>query len=195
MQEKELIKLAREGDTKAYADLIENYTNLVSRIARRYFLIGGEMDDLVQEGLIGLCGAIKTYNLSSDVAFKSFAYLCINNAIKTVLTKSNRQKNSMLNNYLSVDEQNEDEDSWAVILISDELSPEDEMIKKQKIKAIVKEINNILDTKQKIIFNMYLNNYKYTEIASSIGKDVKYIDNTLTQIKKKLAHLKEKEDL
>lgn len=195
MDEKKIIEKAKKGDEQAFNELAVIYKPYIQRISRRYFLIGGDMEDILQEGLIGMYKAVMSYDLDSKVAFKTFAYLCINSQIKTCISQSNRKGNKALNNSVSVDNEMEDEDAWAVILISDELSPEEELIKRQKVKEIIKEMNQVLKPIQKQILKLYFNNYSYVEIAKVIGKDTKFVDNNLTQIKKKLAHLKENEEL
>ena len=193
--ENELVRKAKQGDDEAFNQLAIIYKPYISLISRRYFLIGGDSEDIFQEGLIGLYKAVMSFKEEENVTFKTFALLCINRAIKTSITKSNRQRNKALNDSVSVDMEMEDEDAWAVLLISDELSPEDELMKKQKIKYVFDEVNKVLNDKQKAILKMYLLNKSYAEMAKSVGRDVKFVDNTLTQIKKKLAYIKEKEDL
>lgn len=195
LSENELVRKAKQGDDEAFNQLATIYKPYISLISRRYFLIGGDSEDIFQEGLIGMYKAVMSYKEDENVSFKTFALLCINRAIKTSITKSNRQRNKALNESISVDMEMEDEDAWAILLISDELSAEEELIKKQKIKFVFQEMNKVLNDTQKQILKMYLLNKKYAEIAEKIGKDVKYVDNALTQIKKKLAYIKEKEDL
>lgn len=191
----ELVRKAKQGDEDAFNKLAQIYKPYINLISRRYFLIGGDTEDIVQEGLIGMYKAVLSFKEEENVTFKTFALLCINRAIKTIITKQNRQRNKALNESISVDMEMEDEDAWAVLLISDELSAEEELIKKQKIKFVLSEMNKTLNDTQKQVLKMYLINKTYAEIAQIMGKDVKFVDNTLMQIKRKLAYIKEKEDL
>ena len=195
MEENELVKRAKLGDNEAFTELAQKYKSYIQLISRRYFLIGGEQEDIYQEGLIGMHKAVMTFKEDENVSFKTFATLCISSAIKTSITKSNTKRNRALNDSISVDTEMEDEDAWAVILVSEELSPEDELIKKQQMKYIIAEMNKKLNNSQKQVFKLYLQNKSYAEIAQIVGRDTKYVDNTLTQIRKKLAYLKESADL
>ena len=189
-EEIKLVKKAKMGDQDAFFQLTKIYKPYISSIARRFFLIGGDVEDIYQEGLFGMYKAVLSYNESENTSFKTFAINCISNSIKTCVTKDNRQKNQALNTSISVDVDMEDEDAWAYILISKELSPEQELIKRQQVKYIIDEIKARLKDSQKEVLKLYLMNKSYAEIAEKIGKDTKYVDNTLTQIKKKLAPLK-----
>ena len=195
MQENELVKRAKLGDDEAFTQLAQMYKPYIQLISRRYFLIGGEQEDIYQEGLIGMYKAVMTFKEEEKVSFKTFATLCIASAIKTSITKSNTKRNRALNDSISVDTEMEDEDAWAVILTSDELNPEDELIKKQQMKYLIAEMNKKLKDSQKLVFKYFLENKSYQEIAQIVGRDTKYVDNTLTQIRKKLAYLKESVDL
>ena len=103
--ENNLIKLARGGDQEATNELIENYKGLVNSIARRYFIVGGETEDLIQEGMIGLFNAIQSYDETSEASFKTFANLLIKRKVQSAIKSANRQKNKMLNQYITVNNQ------------------------------------------------------------------------------------------
>ena len=189
-EEIKLVKKAKMGDQDAFLQLSKMYKPYISAMSRRFFLLGGDLDDIIIEGQFGLFNAVLSYDEKKNITFKTFAINCINNAIKTCVTKDNRQKNRILNNAITIDVDTEDEDAWVYILISDELSPEQELIKRQQIKYIIDEIKVRLNDSQKKVLKLYLEDKSYAEIAKLIGKDTKYVDNTLTQIKKKLASLK-----
>lgn len=206
VDEKLLVRKAKAGDNEAFNQLYELYKPYIQSISRKYYLIGGDSEDVFQVGLLGMYKAVMTYKEEEGASFKTFADLCIKSEIKTNIAKQKNQKNKPLNESVSVDGEKEDEDAWAFVLISDELSPEEELIKKQAIKKIVAELKRTLKPLQKRVLMLYLENKPYSEIATAISDDekflgksqeqiLKYVDNTLTQIKKKMLQFKEREDL
>ena len=191
MEEKELVKRAKNNDSEALETLFAKYNSLINRISRRYYLVGGESEDLAQEGYIGLFNAILNFNEESGVSFKTFAVNCIDKKIKTAITQANRQKNKPLNGYTTIIDDIEDGDEEGYIVISNELTPEEKVIDKQKFTIIKGEINKLLNSEQKKVLIMYLNGDSYTDIASKMDTNVKKIYNIIFQIKKKLQFLKE----
>jgi len=190
MEEKELVKRAKKNDNEALGALFEKYNSLINRISRRYYLVGGESEDLVQEGYIGLFNAILSFDENVDVTFKTFATNCIDRKIKTAITQANRQKNKPLNGYTAIIDDIDDGDEEGYIVISNELTPEEKVIDKQKFSIIKAEINKVLTAEQKKVLVMYLNGDSYSEIAIKMGTNVKKVYNTIFQIKKKLQFLK-----
>lgn len=191
MDEKELVRRAKANDNEALSAIFEKYNSLINRIARRYYLVGGESEDLVQEGYIGLFNAILSFNESEDVTFKTFASGCIDRKIKSAITQANRQKNKPLNGYMTIIDDNDDENEEGYIVISNELTPEERVIDKQKISMIKTEINRVLTMEQKKILSMYLNGDSYSDIATQMNTNVKKVYNTIFQIKKKLQFIKD----
>lgn len=191
MEEKELVKRAKNNDSEALGALFEKYNSLINRISRRYYLVGGESEDLVQEGYIGLFNAILSFDENVDVTFKTFATNCIDRKIKTAITQANRQKNKPLNGYTTIIDDIEDGDEEGYIVISNELTPEEKIIDKQKFSIIKTEINKVLTAEQKKVLVMYLNGDSYSEIAIKMETNVKKVYNTIFQIKKKLQFLKD----
>ncbi len=201
MTEDEVVLKAQKGDNEATNEILTRYKHLVSAICKRYFLINAENDDLVQEGMIGLFSAVRTYKPSLDVPFKKYAKVCITRQIMDALKANNRQKNQMLNAYFSInnqgkiilstldDEQDED-NSAGFFLVASNLTPEESLIFHEKLKEFNKQINKELSDMEKQVLRLYVSGMNYTEIAQKLQKDSKSIDNALSRIKIKLKDLK-----
>lgn len=185
----ELIKQAQNGDDKAFSELIKQYSPLISSIVRKYFLAGFEVEDLMQVGYISLIKAIKNYDDKNGANFSTYLYMVVQGDIKNEITKSQNNKNATLNNALSLDLTLEDDDDeegyspWAYLFVSDD-SIEDEVIKEQKIKTILDTLKQNLNKEERGILSLYLQGYKYAEIASKQGVSNKKVDNTITKAKK-----------
>lgn len=185
----ELIKQAQNGDDKAFSELIKQYSPLISSIVRKYFLAGFEVEDLMQVGYISLIKAIKNYDDKNGANFSTYLYMVVQGDIKNEITKSQNNKNATLNNALSLDLTLEDDDDeegyspWAYLFVSDD-SIEDEVIKEQKIKTILDTLKQNLDKEERGILSLYLQGYKYAEIARKLNVSNKKVDNTITKAKK-----------
>ena len=193
--DEELVKLIREGKQGAIEELFSRYKPVVSSVARSYFLVGSELDDLVQEGMIGLYKACKNFNEKS-ASFKTFAYLCIKRQIQSAVKQANRQKNKVLNNYISLDSQGgyktgENGEEEAVLVIpSSDLSPDDEIIERENYEEILTKIKRALSPLELKVLTLYLKGKSYQTISKMVGKNTKSVDNSLHRIKNKLEFLK-----
>lgn len=196
--EEVLIKNAQNGDEKALNDLMQAYKPLVTVIARKYFLINATYDDLIQEGMLGLFKAFRSYNFNSSTTFKTYASLLIKRQIQLALTKNNRNKNLPLNTYFSINNQGkillsvkgEDDDypeeDNGFFITSHNLTPEENILFKEKITEVDSYINNLLSSYEKKVLRYYVKGLNYIEIASILKKEPKSIDNALRRIKIKL---------
>lgn len=176
MTDKECVALARAGDRAAEELLIERYSPLTKSIAARFFLCGGDRDDLVQEGLVGLYSAINGYD-GSVGEFASYAYACIRNAVADAVKKSRGAKNSALNYFVPIVE------------IAEELSPEspeDEIIKRENRREFLQKISKKLSSLEFKVTVMYLDGMSVTEIASALEKPQKSVSNAFSRAKSKL---------
>jgi len=201
--EKTLLQKAKQGSNEAMEVLIAKYKSLVSGITRQYFLLGGETDDLVQEGMIGLFQAINTYDELSSASFKTFATLCIRRKVQTVIKAANRQKNKMLNYFVTinnqgvivndnVDENDDQEGEETGIYISSKLPhPEDAMISKESVAYIKMQIENKLTILEKNVLQLFIAGNSYEIIAKELNITKKTVDNILFKVRRKLAFLKE----
>ena len=180
--DEELIFRLRQGETDISDYLMEKYKEFVRKKARTMFLIGGETDDLIQEGMIGLFKAIQNYQPDRDTSFRTFANLCIDRQLCSAVQYSNRQKHLPLNSYVSVSDENESEHlegSWSE-------DPETIMIDQESVRNLELEIAKALSPMENKVLNYYLRGYGYVKIAEIMGKTPKSIDNALQRIRGKV---------
>ena len=158
----------------------------------KYFIIGAEREDIVQEGLIGLFKAIKDYKPDMQNSFKSFANMCIERQLITAIKTSNRQKHMPLNSYLSLnlsayDEDDSDSDTSLIDIFdaSSAEDPLDTLTKKEYFKFIEETIDKTLSDFEKKVLSQYINGKSYVQIAENLDTPVKSIDNAIQRIRKK----------
>lgn len=193
MTDEELSLKAQEGDEGAVKSLLSSYKSLVNQIARSYFLTGGDIEDIVQEGMIGLYKAIMHYKDNKTASFKTFASTCIKNQIQSAVRVASAEKNKILSTALPIIDQingDDEDDKVEIIFPSDLPSPDDKIIEKERICEIIKQIKATLSPMELKVLSLYLKGYNYNEISKIGGFSKKSIDNALTRIKNKLAFLK-----
>lgn len=190
ISDKELIELSRSGNGYATEFLLEKYRNFVRARSRTYFLIGADREDIIQEGMIGLYKAIRDYKPDSQASFKSFAELCITRQIITAIKTATRQKHIPLNSYISLSKPIYDDENERILLdVVNErkkIDPEEIMINKERFKLLEKKLSQILSKLEWKVLANYLDGKSYSEIAASVNKSEKSIDNALQRIKKKI---------
>ncbi|MBO5022288.1 MAG: sigma-70 family RNA polymerase sigma factor [Clostridia bacterium] len=193
--EENLLKEAQNGSADAVNALLKGYKSLVNKIARSYFLIGGDMEDIVQEGMIGLYKAIINFSSDKHASFKTFASLCIKHQFQTVVKVASSEKNMMLSTALPITERvHDEEDEEIEILIPSALpSPDDKVLQREKMQELQKAITSALSPLENKILALYLQGYSYNEIAQMGNLNKKSIDNGLSRIKHKLSFLKKRE--
>ena len=192
MKDEDLIEIIRLGDRSAFDYLINKYRELVNIKVSKYYIIGAERDDIVQEGLIGLFKAIKSYKSDMKNSFKSFANMCIERQLITAIKTSNRQKHMPLNSYLSLnisayDEEESNSDTSLIDVIDTRLTedPLDMLTKKEYYQTIENTIDKSLSDFEKKVLNKYINGKSYVQIAQDLDTPVKSIDNAIQRIRKK----------
>ena len=188
LSDNELIALFKDGSEQAVTVLTKRYKPIVSKICRKYFLIGGDNEDLIQEGMIALFRAIKTFNGSSN--FIAYASKCIKNQVLSVIKRYNSQKNLPLNNYVSLSGINDGASDKTDIAAGADLGPEATYINAERLDELNNEITKCLSKLENKIFTLYLDGLTYQEISDTTGKNLKSIDNTLQRIKKKVQEIK-----
>ena len=190
MTDEEIALLATSGNADATDFLLDKYRNFVRAIARSYFLIGADREDIIQEGMIGLFKAVRDYNADTDTAFSTFAHMCVKRQIISAIKAATRKKHLPLNSYVSLDKVIYDDDHETTLLntLIDkfEMSPEDIVIDKEMLAGTKNTISAILSEYESIVLEKYLEGKSYTDIAVEIGKSEKSIDNALQRIKKKI---------
>lgn len=194
LTDEEIIRRVRGGEKEGTDYLLEKYKNLVRKKARALYLIGGDNDDLIQEGMIGLYKAIRDYDVEKEIIFRSFASVCIDRQLYNAVKGANRLKNSPLNTYISLDipvEARGNEENGAATLgemlewvgVS---NPEDILIDRERVGKIEQYIRqNLSEFEQKVV-KLYVDGMDYQQIAKELEKNPKSIDNALQRIKKKL---------
>lgn len=187
--DQELLIQIQYGDNEAMEYLIEKYRGLVRMEARKFFLAGGDEEDLIQEGMIGLFKAICSYQKEKDTAFSTFAVLCIRRQIYTTVTASNRKKHGPLNNYISIFGNYEEngEGKLDEVLEDFDENPEELLLRKEKIRNYYNMIDEKLSRFEKQVLEHYLNGENYTEIAQKLGRTGKSVDNAIQRIRRKLS--------
>ena len=186
LTDEKIVELSHEGDATAEEYLLDKYKNFVRSKARSYFLVGADHEDIVQEGMIGLYKAIRDYRPDKLSSFRAFAELCITRQIITAIKTATRQKHIPLNNYVSLNKPLYDEESDRTLLdviIEGRTSDPEDM---ENVGIIRTKINEVLSGLEQEVLNAYLDGKSYQEIAESLGRHVKSIDNALQRVKRKL---------
>ena len=189
MSDENLVNSSKSGDKNALEYLINKYKELVNMKVSKYFIIGAEKEDIVQEGLIGLYKAIKSYSGDKQNSFKTFANMCIERQLITAIKSSNRQKHMPLNSYLSLNEsayENDEETSLFDTFDSHQIEDPLETITKQEYyKSVEIAIDKSLSNFEKQVLNRYMQGESYIQIAEKLDTPVKSIDNAIQRIRKK----------
>ena len=184
LSDERLAQLAKDGDAEAMEKLIVRYRYLVTSIAHSYFLIDGDLEDLIQVGQIGIFKAINTYN--GKVEFKFYAYKVVKNTVLSAIKKSNTSKNLPLNNYIPLSGFVDGDNDKNILLADENFSPEETYINNETEEELKDRIFSSLSKYESEILTYYLQGYTYVEISSKLNKSIKSIDNALQRIKKKL---------
>lgn len=185
LTDEELIRRLRMGETGIIDYLMEKYKNLVRKEANAMYLLGGETDDLIQEGMIGLFKAIQNYQPDREASFQTFAGLCIDRQLYSAVQNSNRQKHLPLNTYISLSNEEESEHlegSWD----SRTEDPESIVIDQESTRNLEQEISKVLSPMENKVLDYYMKGYGYVKIAEIMGKTPKSIDNALQRIRGKI---------
>ncbi|MBQ1312729.1 MAG: RNA polymerase sporulation sigma factor SigH [Blautia sp.] len=180
--DEELIRRLRNGDSGVWDYLLEKYKDMVRRRSRAMFLTGGDTDDLIQEGMIGLFKAIRDFREDRDASFRTFANVCVDRQLKTAVKNSQRKKHMPLNSYISLDNENEEEPSPVV----QSVSPEDMLIEREQQENLMRTIQESLSKLENKVLSLYLSGDSYQEIADKIGKPLKSVDNTMSRLRRKI---------
>lgn len=191
----QIIELIQQNDDAAIDYLMEKYKNMIRKKANSLFLIGGDKDDLIQEGMIGLYKAIRDFDLSMNASFYSFADLCVSRQMYTAIKQSNRKKNRPLNNYISFSAAafGEGESVTLIdIFLENNRNPEELVIDKESTSMLQQELERRLSSMEQDVLELYLGGKNYQEIAKELNREPKSIDNALQRIKAKLVLVLEK---
>ena len=193
LPDEDLISLIREGDSQATDYLMEKYKDLVRMRAGSMYILGGDREDLVQEGMIGLFKAIRDYDCGRDASFRTFASLCVSRQLYSFVRSSGRKKNIPLNTALSLnassgtDETEGEADALLDFLKADETSnPEEYLLHQERLQRLEKKIEGQLSSFEKQVLDLHLTGMGYVEIAHVLNKPEKSTDNALQRVRTKL---------
>lgn len=195
LSDEELISRLREGHEDIRDYLMEKHKNLVRKKARALYLIGGDNDDLIQEGMIGLYKAIRDFDPERGASFHTFADLCISRQLYTAVQASQRQKHQPLNSYVSLsDSDNEEQTSRRASYAANDVrnrNPEELFIARENLEDMEDLIEKKLSRFEREVLRYYLSGMNYSQIADTLGKSSKATDNALQRIKKKIKQITE----
>lgn len=190
--DEELIVRLREGERDITDYIMEKYKEMVRAKARSMYLLGGEADDLIQEGMIGLFKAVRDYDSGRDASFATFADLCVSRQLYTAVQASSRKKHMPLNTYISLysgvleTDGAEETELMNALPLEGGRSPEELFIARENLEALEQMIEKELSIFENQVLDLYMTGMSYMQIAAVLGKDGKSTDNALQRIKGKL---------
>jgi RNA polymerase sporulation-specific sigma factor len=193
-----LIALAKQGNADAYDRIVRRYYGFVRLKASSYFLAGGDADDLIQEGLVGLYKAVRDYRTDRESSFRNFAELCITRQIITAVKTATRNKHTPLNGYVSFSASPAGASDGGGEPTLDEVipgpsvnDPVNQVISTEELQSLVSCISTALSELESRVLALYLDGYSYETIGERIGCDTKTVDNALQRVKRKVgAHIR-----
>lgn len=190
INDEDFVERAREGDDRAVELLMWRYRSLVESKARTFYLMGADHEDVVQEGMIGLCKAIRDFRGDRRAKFKPFAELCVTRQIITAVKTATRQKHFFLNGYVSLDQNigAEDRDGVLLDVIPDKscVSPEEALFDRNIPKNLHEAVKHLLSDLEAMVLQAYLDGKSYREMSAELHCRAKSIDNALQRVKKKI---------
>lgn len=195
LSDEELIDRLRNGETVIMDYICDKYKNLVRSKAKSMFILGGDSEDLIQEGMIGLFKAVRDYDMGRDASFLTFADLCVSRQMYTAVQASKRQKHIPLNTYVSLySDSTEKEDKGEKQLLEaledrTELNPEEAFLDKERVTYLEKVIESELSPFEKQVLDLYMTKMPTAQIAKVLGREEKSTDNALQRLKAKIRKL------
>ena len=194
MTDEKLVQIVKNNDNTALNCLIKRYDDIVNMKANKFFMIGAEREDMIQEGYIGLYKAVKSFDVDKQNSFKTFANLCIERQLITAVKNSNRQKHIPLNSSVSLNasayEDNEDTSIMEVLNTKTVDDPSEIIAKKEYYSFLEKKIDESLSEFEKKVLEQYKQGKSYALIADNFGSKVKSIDTAIQRIRKKALKIK-----
>jgi RNA polymerase sporulation-specific sigma factor len=192
LEDLQLVVKARNGDQGALDQLMRRYTGFVRLKASSYFLAGGDAEDLVQEGLIGLYKAVRDFRADKETSFRSFAELCVTRQIITAIKTATRYKHAPLNTYVSFSHTPAGQSSDGECTLGDALpgpsvhDPSVVVISTEELQSLVFTLGTGLSKLESDALRLYLEGSSYEDMADELGCDTKTIDNALQRVKRKI---------
>lgn len=179
--QQDLIKKAKNGDSVAIEQLVAQYKGLMRTLANRFYLVGGNKDDLLQEGMLGLYLAITNYDQTKG-SFPAFAQLCIKRQIVDAVKRDCADKNKPLYNYVDID---------SALNLEDDCNPLESLLIKEQAQKVAKVIAQNLTSFERTVITLFSQGYSYDDIAEKTNKSYKSVDGALQRARKKLLEIKE----
>lgn len=190
MTDEELIAKLRSGESAVTDYIMDKYKFLVKKKAKAMYLLGGEKDDLIQEGMIGLFKAVRDYDEQQENSFYSFADLCISRQMYSAIEASKRQKHIPLNSYVSLYEEGDEQPLIDTIQTVRGNNPEELFLDKEYVQMIDAELKKSLSPLENRVLYLHLKGMDYRTIAKLLDKSAKSVDNALQRIKGKTERIK-----
>ena len=194
MTDEMLIENIKNDDQTALNCLMKRYNEIVYMKANKFFMIGAEKEDMVQEGMIGLCKSVKSFDMEKQNSFKTFANMCIERQLITAVKNSNRQKHIPLNSSISLNsaayEDNEDMDKIEILDVRELNDPSDIIADREYFKSIEKSIKDNLSDFELAVLYEYEKGKTYAAIADKLNAKIKSVDTAIQRIRKKANKIK-----
>ena len=190
LTDEQIISQIKEGNEQALTFLLEKYKDLVNSKVSKYFMIGAEKEDIIQEGMIGLYKAIRNFNSDKQNSFKTFANICVERQLITAIKSSNRQKHIPLNSYLSLNTSaydGEDNGTELIETFNNDIieDPLETIMKKEYFEEIESTMYKSLSKFEGSVLERYIQGESYEVIAKKLDTPVKSVDNAIQRIRKK----------
>lgn len=189
LTDEELVKMAQEGSVTAEEFLINKYKELAKIKSSVYFIVGGDKEDVIQEGMIGIFKAIREFREERNVSFRTFAEVCINRQIISAIRKANLRKHKILNESLSLNQENDLGDEKSLeerFRPKNDDDPETLMLMREITEFLIQDSNQLFSPLEQKVLAAMLQGKKYKEIAAELHRSGKTVDNAIQRIKKKI---------
>ena len=200
LEDNYLIALAKQGRPDAYDKIVRRYYGFVRLKASSYFLIGGDADDLIQEGLVGLYKAVRDFRTDRESSFRNFAELCITRQIITAVKTSTRNKHTPLNEYVSFSQTPAASGGDGDPTLDEMLpgptvhDPVNQVISSEELHSLVGCLSSVLSELESSVLSLYLDGHSYEAVSERLDCDTKTVDNALQRVKRKVGtHLRSRE--
>lgn len=191
LEENAIITLAQKGNDEAMEHILSEYRWLAKAKSRSYFLMGGEKEDIIQEGMIGLYKAVNDFDPTMDTRFQTFAELCITRQILTAIKTATRLKHQPLNSYVSFNKPIGPEEGQRtlsdILYLYSNRTPEELLISKETTRLLMAKIKDSLSNLENRVLDLYLKGEDYHKISGTLDKPLKSIDNALQRIRRKIS--------
>jgi RNA polymerase sporulation-specific sigma factor len=192
LEDRYLIALAKQGSADAMDRIVRRYYGFVRLKASSYFIAGGDSDDLIQEGLVGLYKAVRDYRYDRESSFRNFAELCITRQIITAVKTATRNKHTPLNQYVSFSStaagsSGDGDPTLDEILPGSPVhDPVNQVISSEELRSLVACLSTVLSDLESRVLALYLDGHSYEKVGEKLGCDCKTVDNALQRVKRKV---------